>query len=69
MELFVLFTLFAFSFALDSQTVNNAKQSILDYLRDGGSPQKAVRLSMSIFLFYEYLRFNYFQITPTLIQL
>ena len=52
MELFVLFTLFAFSFALDSQTVNNAKQSILDYLRDGGSPQKAVRLSMSIFLNY-----------------
>ena len=45
MKLFVLFTFFASAFALDSATVNSAKQDILDYLRDGGSPQKAVRLS------------------------
>ena len=46
MKLFVLFAIFASSFALDSATVDSAKADILDYLRNGGSPQKAVRLSM-----------------------
>jgi len=44
MKLFVLCAIFASSFALDSATVDSAKADILDYLRNGGSPQKAVRL-------------------------
>ena len=45
MKLFFLFTLFASSFALDSATVNSAKDDIKDFLKTGGWSQKIVRLS------------------------
>ena len=45
MKLFVLFTLFVSSFALDSAIVDSAKDDINDFLKTGGFSQKIVRLS------------------------
>ena len=45
MKLFVLFTLFVSSFALDSAIVESAKDDINDFLKTGGFSQKIVRLS------------------------
>ena len=65
MKLFVLFTLFASSFALDSATVNNAKADILAWLGNGGPPQKIVRLSMRILKYFmNTLRLKVFSYNP-----
>ena len=65
MKLFVLFTLFASSFALDSATVDNAKADILAWLKNGGPPQKIVRLSMRILKYSSNtLRLKLFSCNP-----
>ena len=45
MKLVVLFTFLASSFALDSATVDSAKDDINDFLKSTGGSQKVVRLS------------------------
>jgi len=44
MKLFVLFTFLVSSFALDSATVDSAKDDINDFLKSTGGSQKVVRL-------------------------
>ena len=45
MKLVVLFTFLVSSFALDSATVDSAKDDINDFLKSTGGSQKVVRLS------------------------